>query len=147
MAVKWKFLKFGICKKSQWNFVYFWSMNYYGCMSLLFWKGRQSEMDFMLFMADCSLVKSLYCNRPEEWHCTSKLKSRATVTQSFSTSRSLLCTLTYKALSGTLPHALRLSHPLSVWIQQIVLHTSPRKKYYNFIREEVNFKQRVNKSP
>lgn len=83
MAARWKFLKFGIYKKFQWNFVYFWSVNYYGCMSLLFWKGRQSEMNFMLFMADCSLVKSLCWNCPEEWHCTSKLKSCATVTQSF----------------------------------------------------------------
>lgn len=106
MAAKWKFLKFGICKTFQWIFVYFWSMNYYyGCMSLLFWKGRLSEMDFMLFTAECLLVESLCCNRPEEWHYTSKLKSYATVTQSFSTSRSLLCTLTYRGPDCLIPSA------------------------------------------
>lgn len=148
MAAKWKFLKFGICKKFQWNFVYFWSMNYYyGCMSLLFWKGRLSELDFMLSRPSAHLSRACVVVVPRNAIALQNSGRVQLLPRVFLHLDPCSIHLHTEALWGTLSRALRLSHPLCMWIQQIVLHTSLRKKYYSFVREEVNFKQWVNKNP
>lgn len=112
MAAKWKFLKFGICKKFQWNFVYFLIMNYYGCMSLLFWKGRL----YLKWISCCSRL-SAHLSRA----CVAIVPRNDIALQNSSRVQLLPrvflhldpCSLHLhtEALSGTLTRALRLSHP------------------------------------
>lgn len=134
------FFKVWNLQKFQWNFVYFWSKNYYGWMSLLFWKGRRSEMDFMLFTAEWSLVESLCC--PEEWHCITELKSCETLTQSFF----YIAMITYLDTCSIHTYYRGPSQELLLMLWDCFISAcwfsrQPSEKYYNFIKEKINFKQ------